>query len=75
MVMNIFGKREKPLSEIEEEQERLQAEDEKAGTELSLARKRLAIKELKKRGLSVKHFGDTKVGETWERAWSWLKNH
>ncbi len=70
MVMNIFKKPEKPLSEIEEEQERLQAEDEKAGTELSLTRKRLAIAELKKRGLSPKHFG-----MDFSKITAWLKSH
>lgn len=69
MVMGLFRK-EKSLSEIEDENEKLQAENEKAGTELSLAQKRAAIAELKKRGLSPKHFGFD-----FGRIWAWLKSH
>ena len=55
--MPLFGKSEKTLAEIEEETEKTQAENELAGTQLSLAQKRVAIAELKKRGLTPKHFG------------------
>lgn len=67
--------RKKSLTEIEEETERTQAENELESSKLSLAQKRVAIAELKKRGLTAKHFGDTRVGETWSKIWSWLKTH
>lgn len=75
MVMNIFKGKQKSLSEIEEETEKLEGEDRKAGVELSIAQKKVAISELKKRGLTAKHFGDTALGSTWNRIWSWLKTH
>ena len=56
MVGGIF-KRQKSLSELEEETERLEVEDQKTSHELSLAQKRYAIAVLKKRGLRPKHFG------------------
>lgn len=74
MVQNLF-RREKSLSEIEEATEREQAEDDLLGTKLSIAQKKVAIAELKKRGLTPKHFGDTALGSTWARVWSWLKTH
>lgn len=67
--MPLFGKKEVTLAEIEEETEKKQAENELAGTEVSLAQKRVAIAELKKKGLSPKHFGGD-----WGRIWAWLKS-
>ncbi len=69
MVMNIF-KKNKSLSETEEETERLQAENEKESVQLSIAQKRAAIAELKKRGLTAKHFSFD-----FSRIISWLKTH
>lgn len=74
MTPNPF-KKQKSLAELEEESERLEGEDKNLGVELSIAQKRVAIVELKKRGLTPKHFGDTAVGATWSRIWSWLKTH
>jgi len=68
-------KSEKSLGEIEEETEKERAEDDLLGTKLSIVRKKLAIAELKKRGLTPKHFGDTALGSTWAKIWSWLKTH
>jgi hypothetical protein len=71
MVMNLFKKKDtKSLAEIEEEQEKLEAEDEKLGTEVSIAKKRAIIAELKKRGLEPKHFGFD-----FSKAIKWLKSH
>lgn len=70
-----FLKHKKSLSELEDESESLEGEDRKLSTQLSIAQKRVAISELKKRGLTAKHFGDTALGSTWSRAWSWLKSH
>jgi len=67
--------RERSLAELEEESEKGRAEDDLLGTKLSIARKRAAIAELKKRGLTAKHFGDTAVGQTWAKIFSWLKTH
>jgi len=50
-------KREKSISELEEETELAEAEDKKVGVELSIAQKRQAIARLKERGLTPKHFG------------------
>lgn len=58
------------LGELEEETERKRAEDDLIGTELSIAQKRVAIAELKKRGLSAKHFGFD-----FKRIIQWLKTH
>lgn len=68
-------KRNPSLAEIEEETERQQAENGLLGTKLSIAQKKMAIAELKKRGLTPKHFGDTALGSTWNRIISWLKEH
>lgn len=69
MVQNIF-KKEKSLSEIEEESEKVRAEDELEGVKLSLAQKRLAAQELKARGLKPSNFGGN-----WSRIVQWLKTH
>lgn len=60
-----FFKKEKTLSELEEE-------DEKLEVELSVTQKRQAIAELKKRGLKPKHFGNP---PDFKRIWNWLKTH
>lgn len=67
--MNIF-KRERSLSELEEESEILEAEDRKAGFQLSVAEKRAASAELSKRGLTPKHFAFN-----FKRILQWLKTH
>ncbi len=66
---NLFA--HKPsLTELEEDEERLEGEDRNLGTQLSIAQKRAAIKRLKERGLSPKHFSSD-----WGRIISWLKSH
>lgn len=65
----------KSLAEIEEDSERLEGENRNVGIRLSIAQKKIAIAELKKRGLTPKHFGDTALGSTWSKIWSWLKTH
>lgn len=65
----------KSAQEIDEETERLEAEDRKAGVELSLAEKRAAAKMLSERGLSPSHFGNTGEEGTWQRILKWLKTH
>ena len=67
--------RPKSTQEIEEETERLEAEDRKAGLELSIKQKRVATKMLAQRGMKPSHFGDTGDESTWQRAWQWLKTH
>ncbi len=57
MMPRLFGKKEKSLSEIEEDTEKAQAENDLAGAQLSLAQKKEAIRQLKERGLTPKHFG------------------
>ena len=74
MTMNPF-KRSRSLSELEEDEERLEGEDRNLSMQLSIAQKKRAIAELKKRGLSPRHFGDTALGSTWNRIISWLKEH
>ena len=69
MTFNPFS-RQKTASEMEEESERLGAEDERLGTQLSIAQKRVAIAELKKRGLTPKHFSFD-----WTKIVQWLKTH
>jgi len=69
MVQNLF-KKEKSLSEIEEESEKTRAEDDLEGTKLSLAQKRVALARLKANGLTPQHFGNS-----WTRVWQWLKTH
>jgi len=68
-------KRSKSLSELEEDEERLEGEDRNLGMQLSIAQKKVAIRELKKRGLTPKHFGNTALGSTWSKIWNWLKEH
>ena len=67
--MNIF-KREKTLSEIEEESDKLELEDKREGFQLSIAKKRAASAELKKRGLTPKHFNFN-----FRKIFRWLKTH
>jgi len=62
MVGGLF-KKEKSLAELEEE-------DEKLEVELSVTQKRQAIAELKKRGLTPKHFSFD-----FKRIINWLKTH
>lgn len=63
-------KREKSLSELEDETERLEGEDKRLDAELSVAQKRFAIAKLKERGLSPKHFNFD-----FKKIWQWLKTH
>lgn len=58
-----FLKSEKSLTDLEEENEKLEVE-------LSVAQKRSAIAQLKERGLTPKHFGFN-----WKHILSWLKEH
>jgi len=62
--------REKSLAELEEDSERGRAEDELLGTKLSIAQKREAIRQLKERGLTAKHFGFD-----FGKIIKWLKSH
>lgn len=66
--MSLFN-RPKTISEIEEETEQKEAENKLVDNELSLAQKRVAIAQLKERGLSPKHFPD------WDSIIKWLKTH
>ena len=65
----------KTAQEIEEESELLEAEDRKAGLELSITQKRQATAMLKQRGLSINHFGGAQDESSWSRAVQWLKTH
>ena len=67
--MTLF-KRQKSLSEMEEATERLDAENEQLGTQLSIASKRAAIAKLKERGLSPSHFNFD-----YKKIIAWLKTH
>ncbi len=69
MIFNPF-RRQETLSEVEEKKERLTAENEQLGTQLSITQRRVAIKELKKRGLTPKHFSFD-----WTKIIQWLKTH
>lgn len=68
--MTPLFKHKPSLAELEEETERKEAEGELAGAELSVTQKRVAIAELKKRGLEPKHFGFD-----FKKIWAWLKSH
>jgi hypothetical protein len=65
-----FLKRKKDLSEIEEDNERLEAENRNEELQLSIAQKEKLRKELKSRGLSTSNFGGSL-----SRAWTWMKTH
>jgi hypothetical protein len=60
----------KSLAELEDETDKLEAEDENLGRELSITQKRVAIAQLKKRGLAPKHFGFD-----YKKIWQWLRSH
>lgn len=60
----------KSLGEEQEERERLEAEDSRLGAELSVAQKRVAIKRLRERGLTPKHFGGN-----FKKILQWLRTH
>lgn len=57
----------------------LQEEDEQLSTEVSIAKKRAMIRELKQKYGSgyVRAFSDNgkRSGLNWSRAWAWLKTH
>ena len=72
---NLIGKKKQTTEEIETETERLEAEDRKAGFELSIAQKKWAAQELKSRGVSARSFGNTNDDGTWQKIISWLKTH
>ena len=65
-----FFKPKKDLAQLEEENERLEAEDKNVGAELSIAEKRQKMKELKARGLTPKAFD-----WNWARIVAWLRSH
>ena len=67
-----FFKREKTLSELEEDTERLEGQDRHINAQLSIEQKRAAIAQLKQRGVSPKHFG---VPTNWKKILQWLKTH
>ena len=69
MMERIF-KKEKSIAELEEETERLEAQNKNKGVELSIAQKRQAIAELKEHGLAPKHFQFD-----WSRIVAFLKTH
>lgn len=71
----IGGNKSQSPQEIEEETERLEAEDRKAGVELSLEQKRVAAKMLRERGVSINHFGSASDEGAWAKAVRWLKEH
>jgi hypothetical protein len=64
--------REKTLSELQEQDDRLD-------TELSIAKKRSMIKELEAKagagGWKMFSNDGTKRGISWGRVWDWLKKH
>ena len=66
----LFNKRQKSLSEIEESSDKLNAEDEQLGTQLSIAQKRAAIAKLKERGLTPKHFNFD-----YKKIIQWIRTH
>ena len=68
-------RREKTVSELEEENERLSLEEEKANHEFSIAQKRAMASQLKDRGLTPKQVGDTGNGISWRKIYNWLKTH
>lgn len=74
-ILDGIMKKQKTTQEIEEETERLEAEDRKAGIELSIAQKRQAAALLKQRGLSINHFGGAGDESSWQKALHWLKTH
>ena len=69
MVGGMF-RREKSMSELEDETERLEVENKKVGAELSLAEKKKAIADLKERGLTPKHFAFD-----WQKIKEWIRTH
>ena len=69
MIFNPF-KQPKSLSEVEQDTEKLSAENENLGTQLSIAQKKVAIAKLKQAGLTPKHFNFD-----WSKILQWLKTH
>jgi hypothetical protein len=65
-----IGKKEKTVSELEEETEQLEAENRRGSQELSLLQKQAAIKRLRDSGLTPGHFD-----WDWNKIVSWIKAH
>ena len=65
-----FLKQKKDLAELEEDNERLEAENRNEELQLSIAQKAKIRKELKGQGLSLGNFGNS-----FSRAFAWLKSH
>lgn len=63
-------KPKKSIDELEEETERLDAEDREVEKELSIAEKRVAIARLKESGLTPGHFNFD-----WKKILAWIKAH
>jgi hypothetical protein len=62
-------KRKKTIAELEEDAEQKEAEDRVVETEYSIAQKKMAIKELERRGLKTSHF------PSWDAIMNFLKTH
>jgi hypothetical protein len=72
-------KPKKSIEDLETETEHAEAEDRLESVNLSLAKKREAIKMLKEHGLTLDKFKDPNNPGSREtalsRAWTWLKTH
>jgi phage gp16-like protein len=68
-ILDSLTKKKKSIDELEEETENLEAENRKADQELSIEEKRVAIAQLKARGLKPSHF------PSWSAIIQWLKTH
>jgi hypothetical protein len=64
-----FLKKKKTIDEMEEDTEELEVENREKDQELSLEQKRVAIAELKQRGLKPSHF------PSWDAIKKFLKTH
>lgn len=72
-----FLKKEKTIDEMEEDTEKLEAENREADQSLQLERKKLAIlqAQLKQRELKLSDFGGSSLSDNISRARAWLKAH
>lgn len=76
MALNLpFLKREKSIEELEEETEKLEAENREKDQEVSLEEKRYTIAQLKARGLKINQFSGQSLDEKIKRAIKWIKAH
>jgi hypothetical protein len=74
-IFDMFKPKQKSIDELEEETENLEAANREKDQELSYEQKKLAIAELKARGLKVSQFSGNTLEDKFKSAVRWIRSH